>query len=253
MERRANIQGGGGDSGKCTIEVEVDGTATLEIRGDRAWLRTNQGERATWRRFDCNGILPRNPSDFRFRGIDGRGRQDLVRDPRSNGGTAVVRIQDTAGGREGYTFDIEWRGFGGDGGYPPPGPGGPGGGWGWSGYWDNGWGDEIRYQGVGQGEFYAEGGQHYRIRRVEVIVQRRDGSVVVNLDASNSPDTLRFRGRIQRAQRGMVHADLRLASNWGRVNNADGIMNIALNNGRVNELNMDGRSGPRRFTVRWRD
>jgi hypothetical protein len=35
---------------------------------------------------------------------------ELVRDPSTNGGVAVVRIQDTKGGREGYTFDLEWRG-----------------------------------------------------------------------------------------------------------------------------------------------
>lgn len=106
--RTANVRGGGGD-GKCTIEVEVDGVAEVEIRGTTARLRTRQGQRATWRRFDCNQAMPTRPNAFRFRGIDGRGRQDLVRDP-SNGGIAVVRIQDEKGGREGYTFDIMWRG-----------------------------------------------------------------------------------------------------------------------------------------------
>jgi hypothetical protein len=42
-------------------------------------------------------------------GVDGRGRQQLVRDPR-NGGTAVVRIEDREGGAEGYTFDLIWGG-----------------------------------------------------------------------------------------------------------------------------------------------
>lgn len=106
--RTANVRGGGGD-GKCTIEVEVDSVAEVEIRGTTARLRTRQGQRATWRRFDCNQPMPTRPDSFRFRGIDGRGRQDLVRDP-SNGGIAVVRIQDEKGGREGYTFDIMWRG-----------------------------------------------------------------------------------------------------------------------------------------------
>jgi hypothetical protein len=108
--RMANIRGGGGDrDGKCTIEVEVDGAAEVEIRGTTARLRTRRGERASWRRFDCNQPMPSRPYDFRFHGVDGRGRQDLVRDP-SNGGVAVVRIQDPKGGREGYTFDITWRG-----------------------------------------------------------------------------------------------------------------------------------------------
>jgi len=106
--RTANIRGGGGD-GKCTIEVEVDSVAEVEIRGTVAHLRTRDGQRATWRRFDCNQPMPTRPNDFRFRGIDGRGRQDLVRDP-SNGGVAVIRIEDNKGGREGYTFDVMWRG-----------------------------------------------------------------------------------------------------------------------------------------------
>ena len=106
--RTANIRGGGGD-GKCTIEVEVDGVAEVEIRGTVARLRTREGQPATWRRFDCNQPMPVRPYDFRFRGIDGRGRQDLVRDP-SSGGFAVIRIEDPKGGREGYTFDVMWRG-----------------------------------------------------------------------------------------------------------------------------------------------
>jgi hypothetical protein len=107
--RNANIRGGGGGDGKCTLEVEVDGVAEVEIRGATARLRTRDGQRAAWRRFDCNQPMPTRPYDFRFRGIDGRGRQDLVRDP-GNGGVAIVRIEDPKGGRESYTFDVTWRG-----------------------------------------------------------------------------------------------------------------------------------------------
>ncbi|MBI2688662.1 MAG: hypothetical protein HYX27_20355 [Acidobacteria bacterium] len=112
--RNANIRGGGGD-GKCTIEVEVDGAAEVEIYGTQARLRTLSGRRATWRRFECNQPMPARPYDFRFSGVDGRGRQDLVRSP-DGGGPAVIRIEDRDGGREGYTFDIKWRG-GSDSGY----------------------------------------------------------------------------------------------------------------------------------------
>ena len=51
--------------------------------------------------------MPPNPANFRFAGVDGRGRQQLIRDPR-NGGVAVVQIQDSEGGAEGYTFDLFW-------------------------------------------------------------------------------------------------------------------------------------------------
>jgi hypothetical protein len=110
FERRANMVGnGGGDRGKCTIEVVVDGIAEVEIRGDRGIIRNIAGQPAQWRRFQCSAPLPRNPAEFRFLGIDGRGRQQLVRDPR-NGGVAIVRIEDPRNGSEGYTFDLIWSG-----------------------------------------------------------------------------------------------------------------------------------------------
>jgi hypothetical protein len=121
-ERRATFNGRGGDNGKCTIEVEVDGVVDVEIRGDRGVLRTLSGQRGLWRRFECNAPLPANPGNFRFSGIDGRGSQILLQDPNSGRGAAIVRIQDPKGGAEGYTFDLEWRGGTSDDGPPlrPP-------------------------------------------------------------------------------------------------------------------------------------
>jgi hypothetical protein len=108
-QRRAVMSGGGSpDRGKCTIEVVVDGAAEVEIRGDSATLRDVSGQPPQWRRFECTGPMPANPPNFAFQGIDGRGRQDLVRDPR-NGGSAVVRIEDPQGGAQGYTFDLTWN------------------------------------------------------------------------------------------------------------------------------------------------
>ncbi len=106
--RQALITGKPGGP-KCTIEVEVDVVADVEIRGTVARLHTLGGSPATWRRFECNQPMPVNPANFRFRGIDGRGRQTLIGDPR-NSGAAVVRIEDPKSGREGYTFDLEWDG-----------------------------------------------------------------------------------------------------------------------------------------------
>jgi uncharacterized protein YfkK (UPF0435 family) len=106
--RRATAMGGvSTDRGKCTIEVVVDSAVDVEIRGDTANLRNLAGQPPQWRRFECNGPLPPNPLDFRFAGVDGRGRQQLVQDPR-NGGVAVVRIEDPQSGSEGYTFDLFW-------------------------------------------------------------------------------------------------------------------------------------------------
>ena len=127
MERRANFTGGGGPEGKCTIEVIVDGAAQVEIRGDRATLRNLFGQTPQFRRFECTSPMPPNPVNFRFQGVDGRGSQKLMSDPR-RGGAVVVRIDDPDNGSQGYTFDIFWQGQGG--GFPPqgglgPGPGGP--------------------------------------------------------------------------------------------------------------------------------
>ena len=108
-ERRASMRGGGNPyNGKCTIEVVVDGSAEVEIRGDRALLRNLDGRPPEWRRFECTGVMSPNPGDFRFQGIDGRGRQKLVRDPRGNRGVAVVLLEDPDNGAEGYTFDLIW-------------------------------------------------------------------------------------------------------------------------------------------------
>ena len=81
MTRQAQINGNAVD-GKCTIEIDVDGSAEVEIRGNTGTIRNLSGQRAAWRRFVCNGQMPQNPGDFRFRGIDGRGNVQLLRDPR---------------------------------------------------------------------------------------------------------------------------------------------------------------------------
>src|SRR5262249_61428214 len=90
---------------KCTIEVVVDGTADVEIRGTQAWLRNLSGRPAQWRRFECTAPMPPNPAEFRLAGVDARGRQQLMRDPHHGGG-AVVRIEDKEGGAEGDPCDL---------------------------------------------------------------------------------------------------------------------------------------------------
>jgi hypothetical protein len=119
----ATIIGGG----TCTLEVNVDGSAEVEIRGDTAELRTVSGQETLWRRFQCTAPMPHAPVDFRFVGVDGRGFAGLLRDPRSNNGRAVVRIDDPPGCRAGYTFELRWGGPAGPGWPPTPPPGrGPG-------------------------------------------------------------------------------------------------------------------------------
>ena len=88
-------------------------------------------------RLKCNQPLPLRPNNFRFKGIDGRGRQTLVRDPNSNNGIAVVQIVDNRGGMQGYTGDIIWDG--GSGTWNGSGWGGGG----WNNNNNNNWGNNL--------------------------------------------------------------------------------------------------------------
>jgi len=121
----AQITGGGG-AGKCTFEVRVDGVANVQIRGNQGYIQTKQGMPAQWVRLKCNQPLPRNPYNFRFAGVDGRGKQYILRDPGQNNGVAVIRIEDTRSGYEGYTGDIMWNG-------------GSNGGGNWNNWWQDDW------------------------------------------------------------------------------------------------------------------
>lgn len=109
LNRKAEIVGNGDPNhGKCTVEVMVDGTAEIQIRGDSATMRNVNGQAPQWRRFQCTSAMPANPGDIRFTGLDGRGRLELVQSPQSGGG-AVVRIEDPQSGSSGYTFDLSWE------------------------------------------------------------------------------------------------------------------------------------------------
>lgn len=132
---QAQVTGGGG-SGKCTFEIRTGGVAEVDIRGNQGRVRAISGGPAQWVRLKCNQALPMRPNNFRFKGIDGRGRQTLARDPNSNNGIAVVRIEDNRGGMQGYTGDIMWNGgsgtWNGSGWGSVPPTGGNGNPWGWS-------------------------------------------------------------------------------------------------------------------------
>ena len=125
VSRRATIVGGGGyGGGKCTIQVNVDHAAEVEIWGDTAELRTLGGQNAFWRRFECTAPMPRFAPDFRLMSINGRGPVTLLRHPRNNHGRALIGIDDPKAGRGIYTFDLQWRGSGNPGwtSGPPPVP-----------------------------------------------------------------------------------------------------------------------------------
>jgi hypothetical protein len=261
--RRAEIRGGGGP-GKCTIEVVVDGVAEVTVQGDSARLRTLSGRPAQIRRFICNQPMPPNPADFRFQGVDGRGRQDLVRDP-SRGGTAVVHIEDPQGGSEGYTFDLMWNGdarggrdFGdnrgggrdfGDGRGGDRDFGGPQrdrefGGGGWRGAR----GSTFTYHGDGRGFFNRRNGRDLRVRDVNVSLGR-DGRVVVEFDAEGM-QRLFFAGRATNYSREYITAELGAGAQSRDVRaNASIYVDPS---GQVDHISMEGVIDGDPFRLNWR-
>jgi hypothetical protein len=245
---RAQIRGGGGGVGKCTIEVQVDGVAEVEIRGDQGTIRTLSGNPSGWRRMECTEPLPSNPANFRFSGVDGRGQQTLLRDPGSNRGTAVIRIEDPQGGAEGYTFDIEWRGAGYIDPGPGPRPGGPGPGRddgprGGPGPGPAGWNDEMHFSGRGDGYFKDFRGPDDKLFDCDVSVDRRGMVTVTFQNDRRSRST--FTGQLTRFDRNLLVADMS-----GR--GTRGSMEIRLGGrNRVTDISMSA-TGRDRFELRWR-
>jgi hypothetical protein len=205
--RSAEIRGGGGE-GKCTIEVEVDDVAEVEINGPNAIIRTINGSPASFRRFVCNQSMPNRTSGFRFKGIDGRGRQNLIRS--ADDGRAIIRIEDSKGGREGYTFDIFWNGSGGGFGGGNSGSvfgngngNNNGGGWnngstGWGngGGWNN---NSFNFEGGrrGSGSYRDRNGDMRRLDQARVVISNSG-----NLEVVFQTDRGRFdfSGRVERRQ-----------------------------------------------------
>jgi hypothetical protein len=228
------VSGDGGDKGKCTIEVDVDGTAEVEIRGDLGVLRTISGSLAHWKRFVCNSVLPTNPNDFRFRGIDGRGRQELSREPRHNRGAALVRIDDPKGGVEGYTFDLEWRGGTNDlSSYDPYRPRDP---------FGTTWGREIRFSGLGDGYYRTDRGVNERLDDLSLDISR-NGDVRLTFDTDRSGQ-IALTGRVEQTQGNRVIARV-------SGNNLAGDLTIRLDNrDRVRQVSLFS-TGLDRAELRW--
>jgi hypothetical protein len=235
--RTAEIRGGGG-GGKCTVEVDVDDVAEVEISGNRAQIRTYAGGPARIVRFVCNQAMPAIPYEFRFEGVDGRGRQTLIREP--GRGPAVIRIEDPKGGREGYTFDIFWRGATGV---------RPGGGFGRPGYGDRndgggGWNRELNFRGRGDGEYRSSRGPADRLYDCRVSI-RRNGEVEVRFDTDRAY-SLVLAGRVLRIEQDRIYAAM-------SGNGINGEMTIEVEGrDRISGIYMAGR-GRDRFEIRWRN
>lgn len=108
MERHAELAGAPPDAaGKCTIEVEIDVRAEVQIQDESALLRNLGGKRPEWKRFQCTNPMPLHPAGFRLTKVAGRGRIKLTVDP-SNGDPATVLLEDPDTGTGIYIFDISW-------------------------------------------------------------------------------------------------------------------------------------------------
>jgi hypothetical protein len=175
-------------------------------------LRTIQGGKTEWRRLDCGGHLPNNPSDFRFKGVDGRGRQTLVRDPRGSGGVAVIRIEDPQGGSEGYTGDITWSGgdsnWGGGGNWSSGGSG-----------WNDGWSNNNSNT---RGIDYKEA----------VRVCRSQVSRVRNVDANSVS--------VRRGSMGGSNSDFELEFSFNSFGNSESGRCTVTQSGRLSNFNISG-------------
>jgi hypothetical protein len=111
FDRHAEIRGGDREHGRCEVVVVVDGAARIEIRKAEARLIDEKGAPAVWRQFECSAEMPRDPREFGFRMIAGRGKAQLLQ-PARDGAPAVIRVEDPQSGAGEYRLEIYWRGFG---------------------------------------------------------------------------------------------------------------------------------------------
>jgi hypothetical protein len=260
-ERRAAMIPSRGEWGKCTAEVVVDKTAEILIFADRGIIRTiNGGQPSTWRRLECSGPMPRNMRDFRLEGRDGRGQVRLVSDPRSNRGTAIIRVDDPRPGSEGYTFDILWRGGTEFGDWERDRPFRE-----WEQYRGGGWIRDgegparveerreerredrrealIEFRGRGEGSFSSRDGSD-RLGSCDVKIAP-DGDVRVTFRTRRDSD-ITLRGRVVKREPGRVIADVSGAG-------VSGSMILDIERGQVRRVEMIGGRGRERFELRWHE
>ena len=263
---RAKITGGGGD-GKCSFEVQVDGSVEIEILGDQARMRATVGANGQWKKMECNQVLPPNPAQFHYDPTGGRGKQTLALAPNDNRGVALVKVEDSQGGSDTYKFDFSWKGTTGpQSGRNVPGRNGNAGTTGSifdqpgtntfpsngtsnfptstpaNGGTFAGWNDQVNFQGTGDGYLRLFRGSDDQIGDGQVTVDRA-GRVQVNLN-TRSNGRLQFSGNLI-----LADGDRLVANMTGGT--MQGTMEILLDSrNRVQELAMTG-VGRNRFELRW--
>ena len=95
--------------GFCEVRVIVDNVAEVGLRGERVFVRTLEGAPAYDAGTTCTAPLPRTgATNFRVRGMEGRGNAQLVEEPNAqNGYVAVIRIEDRQSGAAEYHFRVD--------------------------------------------------------------------------------------------------------------------------------------------------
>jgi hypothetical protein len=169
--------------GYCAIRVWVDDLVIIHTRGDRVAFETVRGQRARDAGTECSQPLPgaNAISDFKFRGIDGRGRVELLEEPdRRNRFTAIVRIEDTKGGGQEHHFRLTWRNL-------RPGSGG-GNDWGnWGSGGSGNWGNQGQQGSGGWGSGRASW-QRWRQLEWWKPASGEQGDVVESFEFPGGPD-----------------------------------------------------------------
>ena len=253
--------------GYCSIRVWVDNVVVVHLRGDRVAFETLAGQRAKDGGTECSQPMPSGSAlaDFEFKGIDGRGRVELIERPDSgNRFTAKVRIEDSKSGGEEHHFRLSWRNLRpgsttGSGGWDQgPNPGGnnrPGGGnWGNPGggnvprLWTkgaSGWGRTFRPANTssrGNGEFTFSNGRVRSLDEARVEIQS-DGRVQIEFSGEAGAV---FAGRVIE-NRGDAYL---VRVNSYASEDADGEAQVYFRGGRLQNITLEGENSRNRSPFR---
>lgn len=245
--RRTGDYNPNSDRGYCNIRLEVDDEVYVYIRGDRVRAERTRGDIPKDQGSECSGPLPgRYLRNFRWKGVDGRGEQRLIEQPGSgNNYTAAAYIRDSKGGREGYTFRIEWEGRGGSGGSGAGGGGGWGGsgGSGWGGSGGSGWGggnNNFRAETRGNGTAYLQDDPDRRLNYARFYLN--GNSFRMRLEGDQN---IAITGRFNRRSDSEASLDIEQINNRG----ASGGGTISIRNNQIYRLNLSGNLDGRNYRL----
>ncbi len=109
-DRDRDERGGRRDAGVLRWSGAVDDVAEIRIRGRRVDYYSRSGRPLYNVRSDVRGAgLPDYAVPLDLRRLSGRGNVSIVQYPREwNGWTAIIRVNDSRSGADGYDIDLRW-------------------------------------------------------------------------------------------------------------------------------------------------